>query len=414
MPDLDSYREDGGQARLGPDHFAAMKICLVGARGRGLLRLSTGGSERQIALLARHFARRGHEVTLLVMDLEGPDRLVDGVMLKGAWDPSKGIRRVRAVTYRCPTFVKRLLRERADLYYVRGAPMFSPAVFQVARCLESTGLLGLAHDGDLETKLDGDMKRLLGGFPGSLDFKAHLAWLVRQRRALRLADTVVAQTAVQAGRCAAMGLPHVLIPSIVESPAAELEACRPAYDVVWVGNVHSDSRRWKGVEVLAELAVRLGDVRFAVVGELTAGCITEEIARLGSCLNVDLLGAHTFDETQATIAKSRVVLNTSSAEGFSNVMLEGWALGKPAFTLAVNPSDLLGEHGLGLCAGGSVERLAVRLEQALADDAWLATTGQRCQAYVRDTHGADAVCSRYEQLAGGLLEKSRERRAQSR
>ena len=377
-----------------------MKICLVAVLGQALLHEGTGGSEKQIALLARHLARRGHRVTLLVTDHAGPDRQVDGVTLKAAWDPHRGVPRVRAVTYRYPTLARKLLRERADLYYVRGATPFSPVVLRVARCLGSPGLLGLASDGDLSP----ESGQVVLGFASSRDHRvaAYAGWLALQRRALRLADVVIAQTTGQAARCAAMGLPHVLIPSIVEEPRSDLLTGDPMYDVVWVGNVHRDTRRPKGIAALADVASRLPDASFAVVGSLTAPSIGEDAARLESLPNVTMLGTQTYEETQRSIARSRVTLNTSPSEGFSNVMLEGWALARPALTLSVNPSDLLAQDGLGRCAGGSVDRLATLLQQSLADDAWLAAAGQRARDYVREMHGADAVCARYEQLAVAL------------
>lgn len=387
-------RQSGGDA-------PAVKICLVGASGDALLRQLTGGAEKQIALLARHFARRGHHVTLLATQHAGPDRQVDGVTLKAAWDPLKGTRRLRVVTYRYPTLKRRLLNERADLYYVRGATPFAPLIFRVARHLRSPGILGLAHDGNLCPEVGQIMLRHLG-LTRNHPVAGYAVWLALQRRALRLADAVVAQNRGQADRCAAMGLSFVLIPSIVEEPLDELLSIEPVYDVVWVGNVQSDSRRWKSVDVLTDVAARLPDVRFAVVGALTAESIAVDVARLESSPNVDLLGAQPNDETQRSIARSRVVLNTSPVEGFSNVMLEGWALAKPALTLSVNPSDLLGEDGFGRCAGGSVDRLAILLRQSLADDAWIASAGQRARDYVRRVHGADAVCARYEELAVAL------------
>jgi glycosyltransferase involved in cell wall biosynthesis len=377
-----------------------MRICLVGVLGQALLGEGTGGSERQIALLARHFVRRGHRVTMLATDVVGPDRQVDGVILRAAWDPHKGIPRVRAVTYRYPTLAGRLLRERADLYYVRGATPFSPVVLRVARHLDSPGLLGLASDHDLRPE-SGQVVLGLGS-SRSHRVASYAGWIGLQRHALRLADAVVAQNTGQADRCAAMGLPHVVIPSIVEEPRDELLTMDVAYDVVWVGNVDSNARRSKGLDALAELAARVPEVRFAVVGRLKAATVSKQVARLGTLPNVALLGAQPYEEAQRSIARSRMVLNTSPAEGFSNVMLEGWALAKPALTLSVNPSSLLGDDGLGRCANGNLDHLIALLKQSLADEAWLAAAGQRAQEYVRTVHAADAVCSRYEELAQAL------------
>ena len=228
-----------------------MKICLVGVLGRALRREGTGGSEKQIALLGRHFVRRGHHVTLLVTDHAGPDMQVDGVTLKAAWDPHRGIPRVRAVTYSYPTLAKRLLRERADIYYVSGATPFSWVVLRVARHLDSPGLLGLASDGDLSPE-SGQV--ILGlGSSRSHRVATYAAWLALQRNALRLADTVVAQNTGQADRCAAMWLPHARVQGSVrfslgrETTLEEIDRVLEALPPI-VERIRLANDRWPGRE----------------------------------------------------------------------------------------------------------------------------------------------------------------------
>lgn len=378
-----------------------MKMCLVGVLGSALLRAGTGGSEKQIALLARHLVRRGHCVTLLVTDHVGPDVRVNGVTLKAAWDPRGGVPRMRALTHRYPALFRRLLREEADLYYVRGAVPFSPVVLHAARRAGSPGVLGLASDLDLLP----ESGRVVLGLDSS---RAHrvascAGWLGLQRHALRTAAAVVAQNREQAAMGAALGLRRcVLIPSIVDDPPEGLLAVEPTWDVVWVGNVGSGARRSKGVGTLADVASRLPTVRFVVVGGLTATSVRTAHSRLLTMPNITLLGPQPYEETQRVIARARAVLNTSPAEGFSNVMLEGWALGKPAFTLSVNPNGLLGETGLGRCAEGSPDMLSELLGRFLTDQVWLEAAGRRARDYVQAVHGADPVCLRYEELAMAL------------
>ena len=59
------------------------------------------------------------------------------------------------------------------------------------------------------------------------------------------------------------------------------------------------------------------------------------------------------------------VVSTSEFEGMPNTLLEGWARGVPALVLSHDPDGLIARHGLGWCAGDSVDRLA-----ALAQAAW--------------------------------------------
>jgi glycosyltransferase involved in cell wall biosynthesis len=389
-----------------------MKFCLVYPYARWLLHTKPcGGAEKQVGLLAQHLVRRGNEVTFVALSYRGHETEVDGVRVCPAWDVGRGTPWLRAATYRIPSLRRVLAEIDADLYYVRGAQTFSRWVIAAAHAQGAPALLGLASDRNLVPESGLTMipmdNRPIGKVMG------RVAWNLLQRPALHLADAVIVQNDEQASLCSHMGLPHVLIPSIVETPPRDLLEREADYDVVWVGNVHTDARRGKGVDALRLLADTLPELRFAVVGRLTEARVAVASARLSAAPNVDVLGYFDYGETQSLISRSRLVLNTSSVEGFSNVMLEGWALGKPAVTLAVNPSGLLADcrwpsaapqghsykGALGACAGGDIRLLSRLIGTALGDAAMLREVGRRSRAYVAEVHGADAVCARYEDLA---------------
>jgi len=62
------------------------------------------------------------------------------------------------------------------------------------------------------------------------------------------------------------------------------------------------------------------------------------------------------------------------------VMLEGWSLGLPSVTLAVNPSGLLTADRLGICAGGDPRVMAAAIVALLEESAARAAMGRRCRA----------------------------------
>ena len=221
---------------------------------------------------------------------------------------------------------------------------------------------------------------------------------------MRRATCVVAQTQEQLDRCQALRLRARLVANIVETPPAHTEESNDAADVIWVGAL---SRR-KGVEDLANLAHALADISFDIVGPVR-GCVAPRaLDRLLTAGNVTYHGELPHDVAWSRMRCARLLINTSQMEGFSNVMLEAWAVGTPVVSLTANPDSLLSGHdSLGFCAGGSLADMAAMIRATLADDAALSAAGRRAVDYVRQAHSADVVCEQFESLVGGPIDGSR-------
>jgi glycosyltransferase involved in cell wall biosynthesis len=375
-----------------------MRVCLVGHSAGGLLDAAAGGSERQTALLARELAARGHDVSLVTTMLTGGGRTVDGVRIVPAWDPHRGLRFVRAATYRYPRLYGVLRAQSADVYYSRGAGFYTPFVIRAARDQGARSVLALASDRDLYASSRSALFAVGGSRLSPL-----VAWLAHaayRHWALPAATCVAVQNREQATACEAFGLRNVILPNILVPPPDDLAAIVPDRDVVWAGNV-LEGRRSKGLDEVARLARLLPDVGFTVAGMLEGESHQATIELLRSLANVRLTGSLAHVETQRAIAGHRLVINTSPSEGFSNVMLEGWALGKPSVTLAVNPSGLLTGDRLGVCAGGDLEAMAAAVAALLAEPEVRAAMGDRGREYVRETHAPARVCAAFEQLVTG-------------
>jgi glycosyltransferase involved in cell wall biosynthesis len=374
-----------------------VKICVVGHSASGFGDRQTGGSERQSALLAIQLAARGHDVTYVVTGLAGDDRDVRGVRLRGAWDPEAGLRFVRAATHRYPRLLDMLREERADAYYSRGAGFHTPFVVRAARDVGARSVLALASDKDLYPASG----RVLFEVPNArlsaaIGPVAH-AWF--RRWGLHAADWVAVQNEEQAAACATLGLRYAILPNIVEPPPEELLTAAATRDAFWAGNVR-DGRRSKGLNELADLAAILPDVSFSVAGTIRGESSRPALEALERLPSVELDGPLSHAETQRRMAHHRLIVNTSPSEGFSNVMLEGWALGRPSVTLAVNPSGLLSGDRLGICGGGDVTTMAAAVVALLEEPAALSAMGRRCRDYVAGAHAAETVCGAFERLVG--------------
>ncbi len=373
-----------------------MNVCFVGHSASGFSEGAAGGSERQSAVLARSLAARGHRVTYVVTGLAGGDRMVDGVQLRAAWHPDAGVRYLRAVTHRYPRLLALLRGVAADVYYSRGTGYHTPFVVRAARDVGATSVLALASDRDLYASSG----KILFAVPNELvsSLMGPVAHAGYRRWGLRAADWVAVQNAEQAASCDALGLRHAILPNIVEPPPPGLVAAAPTRDAIWAGNVH-DHRRSKGIAELVTLASLASGTSFTVAGSFEGDLGSAAAEELRRCPNVDFAGSLTRAETQRTIAAHALVINTSPSEGFSNVMLEGWALARPSVTLSVNPDGLLTDDRLGICAQGDVTTMAAAIVALCREPGARAAMAGRCLSYVARVHAAERVCEAFEGLA---------------
>ena len=379
-----------------------MKVCAVCMTADGLGTGFAGGAENQVGLLLSHLAKRGHEATLVVPGLEAaPAASRNGVHVISGWDAERGHRGMRAFTYRLPQLRRVLYDVAADVYYARGFSIIAPSLVTAARAAGACSLLALASDADLR------LKRLAAGparnlYERLLDGKA--ASLYYREAGLRHATYVVAQTREQLDRCQALRLRARLVANIVETPPAQTGDNEDAADVIWVGSL---SRR-KGVEELANLVHALTDISFDIVGPVRQCVAPRALDRLLTAGNVIYHGELPHDVVWDRMRHARLLINTSPIEGFSNVMLEAWAVGTPVVSLTANPDSLLSGHdSLGLCAGGSLTDMAAMIRTILADEEALSAAGRRAVDYVRRVHSSDIVCEQFESLVGEPVDGGR-------
>ena len=372
-----------------------MSICIVGNVVEYLKGTRMGGAERQMSLLAQYLALRGHQVTCVVPGYAGPEEWVKGVHIRSGWLPDKGIgiSPVRFVTYRLPTLCRTLLEVAADVYYTRGFWLGTPTVVHATRRNNTVSLVALAHDTDLQA----DRSRIAapqGNVHGWL-VNSPLAFWYFRRYALERATWVIAQTAEQAARCKTFGLRCQLIPSIVEPPPEGLLNQEEEIDVVWVGRIS----KYKGVDSLLKLASTMTDVQFHIIGPLQDHALSPLLGQLREKPNVLWTGALAYEEVLEKISKTRVLINTSPAEGFPNAILETWSLGKPVVTLTVNPNGLLsGEERPGECAGGDLQVMGSAIRHYLANPSERRLVGERARCHVQSVHSPEQVCRSYETL----------------
>ena len=173
--------------------------------------------------------------------------------------------------------------------------------------------------------------------------------------------------------------------------------------VLWVGRMHP----LKQPELFLDLAERLPKERFVMVirqdqsHEYLMGALRGRASMLP---NVTMREDVPLSEMDGFFAQAKLLVNTSTYEGFPNTFVQAAMQGTPILSWKVDPDGVLARHGIGASAGGSFERLLASTEELCASATTRAEWGRQALAYARQHHdvnkSAEALKVLVRSLAG--------------
>lgn len=218
----------------------------------------------------------------------------------------------------------------------------------------------------------------------------------RRRVPLRLASGIVAQSETQqewvrrygrASRIIASGFP---VPDWSDAPR-DL--------VLWVGTL----RALKQPELFVALAARFPNQRFVMCGGPGEDrAFSQHIEAQASQLpNLRFEGFVPYRCMPDYFRRARLLINTSTYEGFPNTFVLAWLHGAVVVSLGVDPDHQLA-GGLGVVAHDPDE-LAGVVKQLLADETERARIAARAREHAVWRHDIRNVASEYESLFEQVL-----------
>lgn len=139
------------------------------------------------------------------------------------------------------------------------------------------------------------------------------------------------------------GKESLMLYNIWGDVALKTEETATASDVVWVANF----RRLKRAEWVIEAAKQCPEYRFAMAGGGSDDYYNEMQIQAQTVGNLDFLGPRSFFYTNNMVRQSRVLLCTSTFEGFPNTFLQAWSYGIPVIS-TVDPSSIIADNSLGV------------------------------------------------------------------
>jgi glycosyltransferase involved in cell wall biosynthesis len=340
-----------------------------------------GGAELQQSVIAPELARRGYDVSMISMDFgQEEGSYLKGVRLIKMHKPDAGLPVVRFLHPRLTSLWAALKRADADVYYQRSSAVHTGFLAAFARAHGRKSIYAGASDVDF--------------MPDRQDIA-----YARDRRifeyGLRNVDRIFVQNPFQ-GKAALenFGRDSVLIPNCYETPARAQGD--PNGYVLWVATVRPSKRP----EILAEIARRLPQHRFMMVGgsdKDPKGKAFAEGARaaMAALPNTAVHGFLPFADADRMFEGARLVINTSTYEGFPNTFLQAWSRGVPVVSFVDTGSRHRGQPVFDLVS--DVDQATAAVARLMQDDAAWEEASRRVREHFQERHSVAAVASMYEQ-----------------
>ncbi len=369
-------------------------ICFVALNSFNLFSPDTndqhiGGAETQQFAVSRYLADNGWSVRFVTKDLGQADgeRYAHAVVHK-AYREAAGWPVLRFFTPRWSGLVGALRRADADIYYQRSAGVETAQIASWCRRNGRKFVYGVASESDCRTSLD-FIKR-------DVDKRA-FAW------GLRHADLVIAQTHRQAGllkgnwNVDAAVIGNMLAPLELQNKPA---ACDEKLRLVTVGRINPNKR----IEWVLELAERNEAIEFVIIGSANADStyaagLIGRMRELDNVVHIDYLPREGVLEE---IQNSTALISTSILEGFPNVYLEAWYVGRPVLCTYDPLGDIQSKCMGWVCESTAEMQSAIeelRAKPAAVRNAW----GKKMYEQVVAQFHPDVIAPQFEQQMQSLL-----------
>jgi glycosyltransferase involved in cell wall biosynthesis len=356
------------------------RICIIGLEDYGLLSGETttsyvGGETVQHVLLARAWRDLGVDVSVIVYDHGQPRiNMIDGIRTIAAFKSDAGLPGLRFMHPRITRMLDAMKEADADIYYQSLSSVYTGITAWFCRQHRKHFVFRIASDAYC--------------IPGK-----QLIRFWRDRKiyeyGLKRADLIVAQTEYQQRLLRTNYGLDSQIASLVVEPPKQKERPPRDIDVLWVSNF----RDVKRPELAIELARQLPQLRFTVVG---GGPEKQQIQMLRAAAelpNLHYAGPVAYDAVGAYFDRAKILVNTSSVEGFPNTFVQAWIRGVPVVTF-FDPDGLVQKRGLGV-AVASFEHMVLTLDELIGDNTKRQAFGTIASSFATDTFSMHAVARRY-------------------
>ena len=359
-----------------------------------------GGAEIQTYLYAKEFARRGWKVFFLSKYNNPPKSQFD----------NKGIEVVLFKSSKIPLInwiklLSNLIKIDADIYYNRSR-QYDLFLFYLAKILNrSKYIWATMHD-----ELCG--KDAFGNKPNDSKKKGRK----------KIHSQIISQIQRFLFVTGVSKCNQIIVQNSAQKQTISTEFGQDSivvYNSHPIVNKYNNSRKntilfiaifkpFKRVELFCQLANKLADkkYKFILIGENFADPKRKrEMSKIIEQSNIQYLGFKSIEEINKILNNAKLLVNTSTFEGFSNTFIQAWMRGVPVISLKANPDNLLSKEKLGFICNDNLDKAAEKIEYLMKNERVWKEYSQRCYDFANENFNVEKTVEGLEKMFIELIKQ---------
>jgi glycosyltransferase involved in cell wall biosynthesis len=349
-------------------------------------KLHVGGVERQVALLCRWFAKRGHDVSLITWDEGYEDGVVvDGVKLIKQCGHDAGIPGLRFFIPRWSSLVRALRKADADLYYQNCAEYVTGQVALWCKWNNRSFVYSVASEPDCDPAL-----------PQMSKLRDKLLY----KYGLNHCTNIIVQNTKQKEMLKnGFGLPSNVLPMPCDGPD-KINYRRPSplntvhANIIWVGRIASVKRP----DRVFEIAKKLPWCKIVMAGgaDKEHGYAKEIFDKALEYENITMVGSVSQEQLKSYYSSSSILCCTSEYEGLPNTFLEAWSYGLPVLS-TVDPDDVISKNEVGVFCK-NMDHMIECIEDLKNNNNRWNIYSDNARGYFEKHHSMDRAMNEFERI----------------
>jgi glycosyltransferase involved in cell wall biosynthesis len=353
-----------------------MKVCFVCLSAYPLISGSeeqiVGGAEVQCVTIARQLQNMGNSVTFLVYDHgQKPIEHYDGIKVVKITGISPYFSN-KTILFQWNLF-RSLVSIDSDYFYIRGGRNLITAISPLLKILNKRIIYSFSSDMDLDVK---NSKKI--------------AYYIF-KKVLHQVDYILAQTKSQQNSISnIIGRDSTIVRNAVPNPKHIPENTDTKNIIIWVSTL---KKEWKRPELFIELAKRLPQYHFVLIGGPSIGeeeYFKDLVQATSSMDNFEMKGFVRIEDIEQYFSRALMLVNTSAVEGFPNTYLQAWSNSSPVVTLDIDPDEIICNNKLGFHSG-SFDQMVADVDKLAANHDLRNQMGRDAAVYVKKHHSSVAI-----------------------